>query len=73
MAVGDFNRDGDPDLATANSGTNQVTVLLGDGTGAFTPQATHPQTGSYPYSVAVGTSTATATTTSPPRTTSPTR
>jgi Dockerin type I domain/FG-GAP-like repeat len=33
--VGDFNRDGNPDLATANSGANNVSVLLGTGTGGF--------------------------------------
>jgi len=29
VAVGDFNGDGVPDLATANYSTNNVTVLLG--------------------------------------------
>jgi hypothetical protein len=33
--IGDFNGDGIPDLAVFN-GTSSVTVLLGDGTGAFT-------------------------------------
>ena len=28
VAVGDFNRDGDPDLVTANSGSGNVSVLL---------------------------------------------
>src|SRR6478672_9471110 len=35
VAVGDFNRDGNPDLATANDGTNNVSVLLGKGAGGF--------------------------------------
>src|SRR4029079_8978135 len=35
VVVSDFNRDGNPDLATANSGSNDVSVLLGDGAGSF--------------------------------------
>jgi hypothetical protein len=35
LAVGDFNGDGRPDLATANS-SNGITVLLGDGDGTST-------------------------------------
>ena len=31
MAVGDFNGDGRPDVASANSGSNNVSVLLNDG------------------------------------------
>ena len=33
VAVGDFNRDGNPDLAVANYGSNNVSVLLGNGSG----------------------------------------
>ncbi len=33
VGAGDFNLDGDPDLAVVNS--RDVTILLGDGTGAF--------------------------------------
>ena len=36
VAVGDFNGDGKPDLAVANSGTNTVMVLLNNGNGTFT-------------------------------------
>src|SRR5262245_57855368 len=36
VAVGDFNLDGKPDLVTANAGSNDVTILLGDGLGGFT-------------------------------------
>jgi hypothetical protein len=36
VAVGDFNRDSNPDLAVANL-SNTVSVLLGDGTGDFGP------------------------------------
>jgi hypothetical protein len=28
VAVGDFNRDGRPDLATANQNSNNVSVLI---------------------------------------------
>ncbi|MEA2446187.1 MAG: hypothetical protein QOJ12_3479, partial [Thermoleophilales bacterium] len=55
LAVGDFNRDGKPDLATANSFSNNVTILLGDGTGGF--RATTSSTGTtghHPLSFAVG-------------------
>ena len=31
VAVGDFNGDGRPDAATANAGSNKVSVLLNDG------------------------------------------
>ncbi|MFL6231203.1 MAG: FG-GAP repeat domain-containing protein, partial [Pyrinomonadaceae bacterium] len=35
VAVGDFNRDGRPDLATANSGDNTVSIFLGKGSADF--------------------------------------
>ena len=55
VAVGDFNNDGNLDLAIANAGTNNVAVLLGNGTGGFTPASGSPFTvGSNPVSVAVG-------------------
>ena len=55
VAVGDFNRDGKPDLAIANAGSNNVTVLLNSGTGSFTPAPGSPfPAGSNPDSVAVG-------------------
>ena len=34
-AVGDFNGDGKPDLVVANEGSNNVSVLLGNGDGSF--------------------------------------
>lgn len=33
----DFNRDGKPDVATANPGASGVSILLGTGTGGFKP------------------------------------
>jgi hypothetical protein len=60
LAVGDFNRDGKPDLAVANYGSNahnrtdtSVSVLLGNGDGTFQP-AVNYKAGSLPLSVAVG-------------------
>jgi uncharacterized protein (TIGR03437 family) len=54
IALGDFNNDGKPDLAVANSGANNITVLLGNGSGGFTAAAASPGTGLTPGSVVVG-------------------
>ena len=53
VAVGDFNGDGDPDLAVANEFAGSVSVLLG-GTGGSFSAATNIATGGFPFSVAVG-------------------
>jgi uncharacterized repeat protein (TIGR01451 family) len=59
IVAGDFNKDGKLDLAVENQcGTGAcvngtVTILLGDGTGNFTPTAASPTTGSGPVSMAV--------------------
>src|SRR5262249_45419153 len=53
VAVGDFDRDGKPDLAVANSGSNDVSVLLGKGDGTFQTARNVPA-GSFPRSLAVG-------------------
>ena len=42
LAAGDFNGDGRPDLAVANSGDDTVTILLGNGSGGFTAAAGGP-------------------------------
>ncbi len=42
LATGDFNGDGKPDLVVASTGTNDVTMLLGDGHGDFRQGSTAP-------------------------------
>jgi uncharacterized protein (TIGR03437 family) len=55
IATGDFNGDGNPDLVTANSAANSVTVLLGDGSGGFAAAPGSPfAVGANPQAVAVG-------------------
>jgi hypothetical protein len=55
VAVGDFNGDGIEDLAIANETSNNITVLLGNGSGGFTPAVGSPiAVGTGPTSVAVG-------------------
>ncbi len=54
VMAGDFDGDGNADLAVANSGDSTLTVFLGDGQGNFNPTAVNPVTGSYPLSIAVG-------------------
>jgi uncharacterized protein (TIGR03437 family) len=54
VVSGDFNGDGIPDLATANSSGNNITVLLGNGAGGFTTPGGAFPAGSSPYSVTVG-------------------
>src|SRR5207253_429617 len=53
VAAGDFNRDGVQDLAAVNAGDNTVSVLLGDGRGAFQPARAFGA-GASPRAVVVG-------------------
>jgi phospholipase C len=53
LAEGDFNADGKLDLAIANSGSNTISILLGNGNGTFTLKSS-PTTGQSPSAVAVG-------------------
>ncbi len=55
VAVTDINGDGYPDMVAANVNDNTVTVLLGNGTGAFTAAPGSPfAVGINPISVAAG-------------------
>jgi hypothetical protein len=51
LAVGDFNGDGKPDLAAPNFRSGTVSVLLGNGGGAFQSPVAYP-VGSLPQAVA---------------------
>lgn len=54
IVVADFNGDGKLDLAVTNSGSNNVSILLGSGDGTFTPSADSPiPVGSAPVAIAV--------------------
>jgi hypothetical protein len=53
VAVGDFNRDGSQDLTVANTNSNFVSILLGDGKGGFQHAVNYPA-GFDATSVAVG-------------------
>jgi hypothetical protein len=53
VAVGDLNGDGLPDLAAANSGSSNVSVMLGDGSGGF-GGATNYDTHGSAKAVAIG-------------------
>ncbi|MGA8437028.1 MAG: FG-GAP-like repeat-containing protein [Candidatus Sulfotelmatobacter sp.] len=56
IATGDFNGDGKLDVAVTNFHTNNVSVLLGNGDGTFTPAPGSPYAaGNGPISVATGT------------------
>ena len=54
IAAGDFNNDGNADLAATSIVDNTVSVLLGDGTGRFTQAAGSPYGANYfPSAVAI--------------------
>jgi len=53
IAIADFNRNGRPDLAVANTGGNAVAVLLGNGDGTFQAPVT-TAAGASPSSVTTG-------------------
>ncbi|WP_263351093.1 FG-GAP-like repeat-containing protein [Acidicapsa acidisoli] len=54
IVVGDFNGDGIPDLATANSDDSTSTILLGNGNGTFVREPDSPEIGGNASAVAVG-------------------
>src|SRR5882672_3030843 len=53
LVTADFDADGKLDLAVANKGSNNVSILLGNGDGTFTLHSS-PNTGSGPFSVVAG-------------------
>jgi FG-GAP-like repeat len=55
IRVADLNGDGKPDIVSPNLDGNNVTILLGDGRGAFSQSAGSPfPGGDSPFNVAVG-------------------
>ena len=54
VVAGDFNRDGKPDLATANESSNNVSILLNSGTGTFSVSSTTYNVGSSPRVIVTG-------------------
>lgn len=54
IGIGDFNGDGNLDLAVASCGSNSVMILLGNGDGTFQPQGVRFGTDLVPQGVAVG-------------------
>jgi hypothetical protein len=53
ITAGDFDRDGDIDLATANYSSTTVSILL-NASGVFTTQSSPPATGTSPYAITAG-------------------
>lgn len=53
LTVGDLNRDGRPDIVTANDYGETTSVLLNHGDGTFGPATTYPA-GPWPTSVKIG-------------------
>ena len=55
VAIGDFNGDGNQDIAAANQTSNTVSIRLGNGAGGFTsPPVPEVSAGTRPISVAIG-------------------
>jgi hypothetical protein len=55
VRAADVNRDNDPDIITTNTEGGDVSVLLGDGKGGFTPATGSPfRANPRPFGVAVG-------------------
>jgi hypothetical protein len=55
VATGDFNRDGKLDLVSANTFAGTISILIGNGSGAFSPASKPSYTlGTHPDAVAVG-------------------
>ena len=53
VAVADFNKDGNLDLAVTNYGDGTIAILMGNGNGTFGPATTFDAGGSNPQGIAV--------------------
>jgi hypothetical protein len=53
LVIGDLNADGLLDIVTANAGSNDISVLLGDGSGSFTTAGNY-SVGSQPAAIVIG-------------------
>jgi CSLREA domain-containing protein len=54
LTAGDFNDDGNLDVAVANTGNNTVSILLGNGSGSLTPLGAPIAVGRYPEAIRAG-------------------
>ena len=54
LTTGDFNHDGNLDVAVANTGDNTITILLGNGSGTLTPQSPSISVGRAPEAIRAG-------------------
>jgi hypothetical protein len=54
LTVGDFDHDGIPDLAVANTGDNTVSIILGNGSGNFTLSGSAIPVGRGPEAIRAG-------------------
>ena len=54
LTTGDFNHDGDLDVAVANTGDNTVSILTGNGTGVLTPLGAPINVGRDPEAIRAG-------------------
>jgi uncharacterized repeat protein (TIGR01451 family) len=53
VVVADFNGDGKPDIAVANNGSGNISILLGNGNGTFRAAVDFDAGIAFPFSVAV--------------------
>ncbi|MEQ8317846.1 MAG: FG-GAP-like repeat-containing protein [Phycisphaerales bacterium] len=54
VVMGDLDGDGDPDLAVANLGSNDFSVLLNSGHGTFAPEVRYAHSGNNGFAVTMG-------------------
>jgi hypothetical protein len=54
LTTGDFNHDGNLDVAVADTGDNTVSILIGNGSGALTPLGAPIRVGTNPEAIRAG-------------------